>query len=168
MIEMELLGVRVELPSNAPIVLLRELSGQHRMLPIFIGPAEATSIAFALEGAEPPRPMTHDLMVILLDELGAELESVVVTELREKTFYAELHLVTGDGERSVSCRPSDAIALAVRTSTPIFAEEAVVDESGFVEDETDEAAEGESAADASQAVEEFREFLDSVNPEDFA
>jgi bifunctional DNase/RNase len=159
MVEMELLGVRVELPSNTPIVLLRETADAERMLPIFIGGPEATAIALALEGVVTPRPMTHDLLKSVLDELGASLDKVVVTDLRDGTFYAELHLRVGDGSHQVSSRPSDAIALAVRTGTPIFAEEAVLDEVAYTVDETDE---------KEQVVEEFREFIEQVSPEDFA
>jgi hypothetical protein len=159
MIEMELLGVRVELPSNTPIVLLRELEGERRMLPIFIGGPEATAIALALEQVETPRPMTHDLMKNVLEALEVAVERIVVTDLRDGTFYADLHLETQGGKQTVSSRPSDAIALAVRTGSPIYAAEAVLDEVGYVVDESDE---------REQVVEEFREFIDSVSPEDFA
>jgi bifunctional DNase/RNase len=159
MVEMELLGVRVELPSNTPIVLLRETSDTERMLPIFVGGPEATAIALALEGVVTPRPMTHDLMKSVLDDLGAALEKVVVTDLRDGTFYAELHLSVGETSHQVSSRPSDAIALAVRTGSPIFAEESVLDEVAYTVDETDE---------KEQVVEEFREFIEQVSPEDFA
>jgi len=159
---MELIGVRVELPTNAPIVLLRETDGSHRTLPIFIGGPEATAIAFALEGVETPRPMTHDLMKNVLDELGWELARVLVTELRESTFFAELHLTSNGQTHVVSARPSDAIALAARTGTAIFADESVLDEAAYPpEDEVVEEAQDE-------VVEQFKEFIDSVNPEDFA
>jgi len=162
MVEMELVGVRVELPSNTPIVLLREVGGQRRVLPIFIGGPEATAIAFALDGVVTPRPMTHDLMKDLLDELGARVERIVVTDLAEGTFFAEIHLQAADGAHQVSSRPSDALALAVRIGAPIFAEEAVVDEAAtVVEEETDE-------PDSDDVVEQFREFIDNVSPEDFA
>ena len=160
--QMELLGVRVELPSNAPIVLLREMSESARLLPIFIGAPEATAIAIALDGLTTPRPMTHDLLRNVLDELSADVERVVVTELRHKTFYAELHLLR-DGSRFVlSSRPSDAIALAARTGTPIFAEESVIEEAGY-------AADGSAVAgqQADEVVEQFKEFIDSISPEDF-
>jgi uncharacterized protein len=160
MVEMELVGVRVELPTNTPIVLLREREGDRRMLPIFIGPPEATAIAFALEQVATPRPMTHDLMKDLLDELGVSLERIVVTELQDSTFYAELHLVDGSGTRTLSSRPSDAIALASRTGSPIFAEDAVLDEVGYVVQE--------EAQPEEDVVEEFRRFIDDVDPEDFA
>lgn len=166
MVEMDLVGVRVELPSNTPIALLRERSGARRVLPIFIGGPEATAIAFALEEVVTPRPMTHDLMRDLLEDLGVSIESVAVTELRDRTFYAEIELHAADGVHRVSSRPSDAIALAVRIGSPIFAAEAVLDEAAFqAEDEDDdEAAEEEDA----EVVEQFKEFIDNVSPEDFA
>lgn len=160
-VEMELVGVRVELPTNTPIVLLREVEGAERVLPIFIGGPEATAIAFALEDVETPRPMTHDLMRDLLAELGATVESIVVTDLREGTFYAEIHLDVGGTTHRVSARPSDAVALAVRTDTTIYAAEAVVDEAAQVVGDDDPEEEEE-------VVEEFRRFIDDVNPEDFA
>jgi bifunctional DNase/RNase len=164
MVEMELVGVRVELPTNAPIVLLRETQGARRLLPIFIGSPEATAIAYALENVETPRPMTHDLLKNLLDEFSVRVDRVVVTELRESTFFAEIHLTANGKSHAVSSRPSDAIALAVRGGTPIFAEEAVLDEAGYTGGE--EA--GEAGETQEEVVEEFREFLDKVNPEDFA
>ncbi|MEZ5203918.1 MAG: bifunctional nuclease family protein [Acidimicrobiales bacterium] len=162
MIEMELVGVRVEMPSSSPLALLREVDGERRVLPIFIGSPEATAIAFALEEVVTPRPMTHDLLRDLLDELGASLERVVVTELREGVFHAELLLHAADGTHSLSSRPSDAIALAARTGAPIFAAEEVLAEAGYVEDEDPEEVPSE------EVVEQFRDFIDSVNPEDFA
>lgn len=155
MVELELVGVRVELPHNQPIVLLKERTGE-RFLPIWIGAVEATSIAFALQGVVTARPMTHDLMRDLLANLHVVVDRIVVTELREGTFYAEIQM-TREGEAvSVSSRPSDAIALAVRATVPIFAEEEVLAEAG-IEIEDDEEDE----------VERFKEFLDSVTPEDF-
>lgn len=162
MVEMELVGVRVELPSNTPIVLLRETEGQRRVLPIFIGGPEATAIAFALDGVVTPRPMTHDLMKDVIDGLGSKLERIVVTSLSAGTFYAELHLAAAGGVRQVSARPSDAIALAVRVGAPIFAEEAVVDEAAT-------AVEGDTPVPVKEdVVEQFREFIDNVTPDDFA
>ena len=155
---MNLVGVRVELPTNSPIVLLREADGQHRVLPIFIGPMEATAIAFALQGVVPQRPMTHDLMRDLLTELGVSVEQIVITELRGGVFYAEITLAVGGVRHQVSSRPSDAIALAARLGTTIFADEGVLEEAGVLVGEDDEEDE----------VERFREFLDQVNPEDFA
>jgi len=154
-IELELVGVRVELPHNQPIVLLKEQQGE-RYLPIWIGAVEATAIAFALQGVEPPRPLTHDLMRDLLSGLHVAVDRIVVTELRDGTFYAEIHLSSGEEPIVVSSRPSDAIALAVRVRVPIFADESVLTEAG-IEIEDDEQDE----------VEQFKEFLDSVTPEDF-
>jgi bifunctional DNase/RNase len=161
-VEMELVGVRVELPSNSPIVLLRETGGKRRVLPIFIGGPEATAIAFALDGVVTPRPMTHDLMKNLLDELAVRVERIVVTDLSDRTFFAEIHLKGPAGTQQVSSRPSDAIALAVRVGAPIFAAEEVVDEAATVIEEDAEDAEREDV------VEQFREFIDKVSPEDFA
>jgi bifunctional DNase/RNase len=158
---MTLVGVRVELPGNNPIVLLREASGARRLLPIFIGGPEATAIAFALENVVPPRPMTHDLLKILLDDLGARVERVVVTELRDSTFYAEIQLVANGRNHQVSSRPSDAIALAVRAGTPIYAAEAVLDEAAYP------ASSDEDEDQEEEVVEQFREFIEKVNPEDF-
>jgi bifunctional DNase/RNase len=158
---MELVGVRVEIPANTPMVLLQEQSGDQRLLPIYIGSPEASAIHYALEGIDPPRPLTHDLFITVVAELGATLERVVVTEVRDHTFYAELHLTTSDGERIVSSRPSDAIALAVRCEAPLFASDELLDEVGQVpEPEPEEAAEG--------IIDEFKDFIDSVSPDDFA
>ena len=118
MVPMELVGVRLELPANTPIVILRETEGRRRVVPIYIGGPEAAAIHYALEGIEPARPLTHDLLKNVLDELTTSLDRVVVTEVRDRTYYAELHLVNAAGSHTVSSRPSDAIALAVRTQTP--------------------------------------------------
>lgn len=166
MVEMDLVGVRVELPSNTPIALLRERSGSRRVLPIFIGGPEATAIAFALEEVVTPRPMTHDLMRNLLDDLGVSIESVIVTELRDRTFYAEIELHASDGVHRVSSRPSDALALAIRVGTPIYAAEAVLDEAGF-EAEAESEDEEQEPQEEAKVVEEFREFIDNVTPDDF-
>ena len=163
MLQMELLGVRVELPSNAPIVLLREMGDSARLLPIFIGANEATAIAIALDGLVTPRPMTHDLLKDVMAELSVDLERVVVTELKERTFYAELHLVGSAGTVVVSSRPSDAIALAVRTGASIYASESVIAEAGY---RADGAPVGEQQQEE-EVVEQFKEFIDSVSPEDF-
>ena len=164
MAEMELVGVRVEMPSSSPIALLREVGGARRVLPIFIGAPEATAIAFALEEVVTPRPMTHDLFREVLDDLGVSLEKITVTELKEGVFHAELELNGRDGVHTISSRPSDAIALAARTGSPIYANEDVLAEAGYLEDEE----EPEEEAQQEHVVEEFREFIDSVNPEDFA
>jgi bifunctional DNase/RNase len=157
-IRLSLIGVRVEVPTNQPIVLLREDDGT-RFLPIFIGQPEATAIVYALQGEETPRPMTHDLFKSVLDDLAVKLERVEITALHDGTFYAEIEL-DRDGTRTrISSRPSDAIALAVRFGeTPIFADEAVLDEAGVLFEADEEEEE----------VEQFREFLDNITPEDFA
>lgn len=160
MIEMELVGVRVELPSQAPIVLLREAGGEERLLPIFIGGPEAAAIALALEGVDTPRPMTHDLFTSVLADFGLELQKVVVTELKERTFYAEIELAGPAGNRRVSSRPSDAIALAARTGSPIFADEEVLEQAAYRAEES----EGE---EQEEVLEQFRDFIDTVRPEDF-
>jgi uncharacterized protein len=164
-IEMELVGVRVELPANQPIVLLKERDGS-RYLPIWIGAVEATAIAFALQGVETPRPLTHDLFVDVLQAMGVELAAVHVTDLRDGTFFAELQLIQGDKVFTVSARPSDAIALASRLEeVPILGAEAVLEEAGL-EIDTDE--DGEESVDAEEEVRQFRAFLEGVDPEDFA
>ena len=156
MIEMNLVGVRVELPTNQPIVLLKESDGE-RFLPIWIGAMEATAIAFALQGIVTARPMTHDLMKNLLEELTVRVERIVITELKDGTFYAVIQLQQNGNRFEVSSRPSDAIALAVRVNVPIFAQEDVLPEASIVIRDDEE-----------QEVEKFREFLDNVEPEDFA
>ena len=151
--ELDVLGVRVEMPTNSPIVLLRERHGQ-RYLPIWIGAPEATAIAYAQQGVEPPRPLTHDLMVSVIAQLGHHLDQVRITSMEDGIFYASL--VFDGGDQVIESRPSDAIALALRSATPIMAEEALLDLAGItmaVEDEDE--------------VEKFREFLDKVSAEDF-
>lgn len=165
---MELIGVKVQMPANSPIVVLREESGQQRILPIFIGGAEAQAIAYALEGVEPPRPMTHDLLKIMLEELGATVHQIQVTELRDGTFYSEITLSHAGTTSAVSARPSDAIALAARLGTPIFASEDVLDEAGHVEEEDEPTEADEAEGNPDEVVAEFREFIDNVNPDDFA
>ncbi|HET6835567.1 MAG TPA: bifunctional nuclease family protein [Acidimicrobiales bacterium] len=160
-VEMELVSVEApERPTRTPVVILREVAGQRRVLPIFIGVPEAQAIALTMQNIETPRPMTHDLMKNLLDEVGAQVERITVTELREGTFFAEIILSAQGEVRTVSSRPSDAIALAIRIGSPIFAEEDVLEEAGRVEQPDEEEAE--------QVVEQFRDFIDHVNPEDFA
>jgi len=160
---MELLGVRLELPANAPVVLLREQAGERRVLPIYIGPEEARAIALALEGIATPRPMTHDLLRDVLAAVGAKVVGITVTELRDATFFAEIELLTDGRTIRVSSRPSDAVALAVRADAPIFASEAVLAEAAMPAPEESEDSEQEE-----EIVDQFREFIDQVNPEDFA
>jgi bifunctional DNase/RNase len=156
MVELSLVGVRVELPSNQPIVLLKEAQGD-RYLPIWIGAVEATAIAFALQGIQTPRPMTHDLLRDILAETEVQIERILISELVDQTFYALIRMSSNGQSAEVSSRPSDAIALAVRTGAPIFANEDVLDQAGI-----------ELKDDEETEVEKFREFLDQVTPEDFA
>jgi bifunctional DNase/RNase len=150
--ELSVVGVRVELPSQQPIVLLKEVDGD-RYLPIWIGAVEATAIAFAQQGVVTARPMTHDLLRDVLEAFGKPLQTVTITELREGVFYAELGF---EGGVVVSARPSDAIALAMRSGAVIRSDEAVLAEAGIaIPDEQED------------EVEKFREFLDNINPEDF-
>jgi bifunctional DNase/RNase len=158
LIPMEVVGVRVEMPSNQPIVLLKEIDGS-RFLPIWVGAVEATAIAFAQQGVEPPRPLTHDLMNNLLDLLDATLTAVHLTEIKDGIFYATMLLRDSKaGQLIISARPSDAIALAVRSHSNILATQELLDEIGIEIPQGD----GEN-----QEVEKFREFLDQINPEDF-
>ena len=150
--EVDVLGVRVEMPSNQPIVLLRETSGD-RYVPIWIGAVEATAIAFAQQGVVPPRPLTHDLMKELLAATGSELSEVRITDVKDGVFFATLVLASG---AEVSARPSDSIALALRTGTTIYCSDEVLAEAGI-----------SAPAEEEDEVEAFREFLDHVSPEDF-
>ena len=141
-------------------VVLGEKKGARR-LPIVIGSFEAQAIAVAMERMTPNRPLTHDLLVQILGQLETTLTRIVVTEVREHIFFAELHLVTGGRDLVVSCRPSDAIAIAVRTGSPIFATEGLLLQAGQhpveIAEENDEEA----------IIDEFRDFLDDLDPDDF-
>jgi uncharacterized protein len=150
--QMEVVGVRVEMPTNQPIVLLKETQGE-RYLPIWIGPMEATAIAYAQQGLVPVRPLTHDLLRDILEALDVQLRTVNITALRNGTFYADLIFSNG---KEVSARPSDSIALALRTGATIFAADEILEEAGIaIPDEQED------------EVEKFREFLDTITPEDF-
>ena len=140
------------MPSNQPIVLLKEVDGI-RYLPIWVGATEATAIAFAQQGLTPPRPLTHDLMKNIIGDLGSKVESVQVTHLSDGVFYSKIVLEKGV---EVSARPSDAIALALRTGALIYATENLFQAAGI-----------EIPDQADDQVEAFREFLDQINPEDF-
>ena len=168
MIEMRVVGIRVEVANQQPILLLAETSGP-RSLPILIGQVEANAIAMHLEGIRPPRPMTHDLLGQVVTALGRKIEQVRVVDFREGTYFGELAF---DDGTTVSARPSDAIALAVRGLIPVFVDDAVLEEAGVVipaEDETDadSGASEEEPENAEEEVERFREFLDSISPDDF-
>lgn len=169
MISLELLGVRMELMGNVPVLLLREREGLRRVLPIYVGVPEATSIQWAVEGREAPRPLTHDLIVHLLGALGAVLDKVVISDVRDGTFFADLHLQTRSGSVVLSSRPSDAVAIAVRAGASIFCTGDVLDEAGRIA-EFEEEANPDSETDESSETEllgEFRDFIENIRPEDF-
>ena len=150
--EVEIVGVRVDMPAKQPIVLLREVGGA-RVVPIWIGAVEASAIAFALQGTPTARPLTHELMASVVEALGDDLQRVEIVDVRDGIFYAELHF---DGGVVISARPSDAIALALRTGTQILAPESLLEEVGIT-----------MAVEEEDEVERFREFLDQVSAEDF-
>ncbi len=157
LVRVELSGIRIQLPSQSPVMLLREADGTIHV-PIWIGPVEAASIASALEGVEPERPMTHDLLVDVLGALDAELVRVTITDVQQAVFFAELHIRNDRGESEVSCRPSDAIAIATRLGAPLFVSRKVMDQAGIeLHDESNE-----------DEIEQFKEFLDGLSPDDFA
>jgi hypothetical protein len=167
MVAMQVVGVRIEMPSNQPIVLLKEIDGV-RFLPIWVGAVEATAIAFAQQGVTPPRPLTHDLMQDIVESLDATLTAVQVTAMEEGVFMASLLMRDLEGKTiSVSARPSDAIALALRTHSNILADSDLLDNVG-IEIPEDVAEDALNASGESSEMERFREFLDQINPEDFA
>ena len=155
--EMTIYGVSFDMLGKQPIVLLKTVSG-NRYLPIWIGRAEAEAILSKLQGAETPRPMTHDLLKNILEEMAVQVDSIVITELRDGTFYAVINMRRNGNTYEVSSRPSDAIALAVRLGCKIFANEEVLSEASILIPN-----EGEEE----EEVQKFREFLEQVNPEDF-
>jgi uncharacterized protein len=157
--EMVIYGVSFDMVGKQPIVLLKTREG-NKFLPIWIGHPEAAAILMKLQGATTPRPMTHDLINEVLSELDVSCVRVSVTELKENTFYAAITLQANGREVDIDSRPSDALALAVRTGAPIFAADEVIAESGIEFEHEDE--------DAEEVVDKFKEFLDQVNPEDFA
>jgi hypothetical protein len=166
MVRVLLRAVRVDLQSNTPVLLLQETEGEGRTLPIFIGSPEATAIAYALQGVDMPRPLTHDLMKDLLNALDIGVERVVITELRGSTYFAELHLLREGKRTQVSSRPSDAVAIAVRTESPLFVSDELMESEGIVLAlDTDDDDDDNEVPD--ELVGQFRRFLDSVRPEDF-
>ena len=160
--EMLIYGVSFDLVGKQPIVLLKTADG-NKFLPIWIGHPEAAAILMKLQSQAPPRPMTHDLLSDMLEQLGAQILRITVTELRENTFYAQITLQQDGGEIEIDSRPSDAIALAIRAEAPIFAADRVIEESAieFEGEEIDQDRLDEEVA-------KFRNFLDEVTPEDFA
>ena len=156
--EMVIYGVSFDMVGKQPIVLLKTVDG-NRFLPIWIGHPEAASILMRLQGASTPRPMSHDLFVDMLTELDVTCSQVAVTELRDNTFFASITLSISGTEIEVDSRPSDALALAVRLAVPIFVADEVIDESSI------EFEQGEE--DTDEVVEQFKDFLEDVSPEDF-
>ena len=166
--EMVIYGVSFDLVGKQPIVLLRTAGGK-TYLPIWIGHPEAAAILMRLQGQEPPRPLTHDLACAIIDSLEAEVDRVTVTELRDSTFYARITLVRNGTEIEIDSRTSDAIAIALRADAKIFAEDDVIEESGveFEGDEPDlDYAHRVSLGEVD--MDEFRQFLDTVSPDEFA
>lgn len=155
--EMEVHGVNIDMVSNQPVIILKD-AGTSRFLPIWIGQFEATSILLELQGVKPARPLTHDLLTSIIGDLRAEIDHIVINDLRDGTFYARIHLRTNGTELEVDARPSDAIALAVRAHVPIYAEELVLEKAAVA---------GDEGGENDEVVERFREFLDSVKPDDF-
>ena len=154
LIEMSIKGLMVDPITNMPIVILRDADNQ-RVLPIWVGPVEANAIALQIENVAPPRPMTHDLLKDLMSELGARLVRVVITTLRENTFYAYLELARGAEKILIDARPSDAIALSLRTKTPVFVDPRVLDQAKSVDASTDQADQ-----------ERLQKWLESLDPDD--
>lgn len=167
MVEVELAAVKVDLRSNAPVLLLQEVAAPNRTLPIFIGSPEASSIEYAARGIATPRPLTHDLLRDVIDALGGKIERVVITELRDGTYYAEMEMVRERVPFVVSCRPSDAVAIALRVGSPMFVADELMNAEGIVL-EVDEDIETEEPGTQEEIVDEFRDFLNSIRPEDFS
>ena len=159
MVEMVIYGVSFDLVGKQPIVLLKTADG-NRFLPIWIGHPEAAAILMKLQNASTPRPMTHDLVTEILGQLNAEVVRITVTELRENTFFAQITVQQDGSEVEIDSRPSDAIALAIRSDAPIYAAESVIEESA-IEFEGEEVNEEEM-------VDEFKKFLENVSPDQFA
>jgi len=160
--EMHIYGVSFDLVGKQPIVLLKTAEG-NKFLPIWIGHPEAAAILMKLQSASTPRPMTHDLVTDMLDQLGAQVTRITVTELRENTFYAQITVQQDGSEVEIDSRPSDAIALAIRADAPIFAADEVIEESA-IEFEGDEI----NQEDLEKEVSKFKQFLDHVSPDEFA
>jgi uncharacterized protein len=157
--EMLIYGVSFDMVGKQPIVLLKTAEG-NKFLPIWIGHPEAAAILMKLQGANTPRPMTHDLVTDMLEKLEARVIRIAVTELRENTFYAVVTVAVDGSEIEIDSRPSDAIALAVRSDAPIYADDAVIEESAIEFEHED--------VNEEEVVEEFKKFLDEVKPEDFS
>lgn len=170
MIQVRIAGLSLDPRGNQPVLILQPIEGlyQDRLLPIWIGHAEASAIVLALEDGEPPRPMTHDLLRSVIDTLDAFVDRVEVTRVDEGTFYAAVVLRAEDRAVAIDARPSDSIALAVRTNSPIYVAESVLAEASVPESVVQTEDEDEEAGPPpEEQIEQFREFLEQVNPEDF-
>ena len=166
---MRLAGVKVELPTNTPVVLLQEVGGEQRTLPIFVGMPEATSMLHVLQGQASPRPLTYDLFAAVLEEAGVRLEQVAITDLREGTYYAELHLIVAGARKVVSARPSDAVNLALRAGCRIVCDDDLLASEGVRYDPEEESVRmaPENEPPAEVLVDELKEWLEHIRPEDF-
>lgn len=165
MVELELLDVRIDESSRAPIMEFRPKDDSHRLFTIMIGVAEATAIKQGMTGRTPPRPMTHDLLIDALHACNASIEKVVITELAMRVFHAELHVMTPSGPSIVTCRPSDGVAVAIRVAVPVFANSELLDECAV----PDLAAlvNATESGEPEVLFDEFRKFIDDLNPDDF-
>ena len=164
MVQVRVLGVALD-ASGQHIILLKPLgepASEGRVLPIWIGAQEATSILLDIQGEQPPRPLSHDLMKLLLDAVGSQIERVEVTRIEDGTFYAELSISTPTGPYTIDARPSDSVALASRTGAPLFVADEVLEEAGIPAEMVEPHEESEE-----EKLEEFKKFLDEVDPEDF-
>ncbi|HEX2224483.1 MAG TPA: bifunctional nuclease family protein [Thermoanaerobaculia bacterium] len=153
-LRVEIKGLMLDPTSNVPIVILRDIQSQ-LFLPIWIGVFEANAIALRIEGVEPPRPMTHDLLRSVLEQLGAEVEKIVISDLKESTFFARIHVRQGESSVSIDARPSDAIALALRANAPIFVLRSVLDKAQAVDLATEISDE-----------EKLKKWLEEISPEE--
>jgi len=155
MLEMKVHGVNLDVITNQPVIILKDAES-HRFLPIWIGQFEATSILMEMQGVKPPRPLTHDLLRTIIDNLQASVIQIVINDLKDGTFFAKIHIEKDTTQLEIDARPSDAIALAVRAKVPIFADEKVLDTASIVSESGEE-----------EEIARFREFLKDVDPEDF-
>ncbi|MCL5291062.1 MAG: bifunctional nuclease family protein [Actinobacteria bacterium] len=153
--EMEVHGVNLDVVTNQPVIILKDTVAS-RFLPIWIGQFEATAILMEIQGVKPSRPLTHDLLKSVIGDLHAEVKQIVISDLRDGTFYAQIHILSNSTSLMIDARPSDAIALAVRVRAPIFADETVLEKAAVFSEEGED-----------EVVDRFREFLDNIEPEDF-
>ncbi len=156
MVEVEIAGIAIDKSSNSPVVLLRDIDEKNRILPIWIGPYEAEAISQGLRGEKYKRPLTHDLILSILRGLKVNISEVVVSSLKDDTYYAEIYLKRGNSIFKIDSRPSDSLALASKNSIPIYIEDEVM-QKGSIKLEFDE----------KQKVQDIRKYMEDINPEDF-